>query len=273
MAASGKLPTLEQWINKLLASGKVAFSLPGVKKELPHYSDIAIKESLKRLSKKGNILSIHKGYYLIITPQYASRGVLPSQLFIDGLMKYLERPYYVGLLSAAAMYGAAHQQPQEFYVITTTPALRPTHKKTVKINYITKNSIPEKFLVQKKTEAGYIKVSSPELTALDLLWYEKRAGGLNRVGTILNELIEEFNAERIDQEFVSLNSATSVQRLGYMLENVVQGKEFADKLFSESKNANIKFYRTPLDGSEETQGYSSKNRWNVIVNTEIDIDE
>lgn len=33
-------------------------------------------------------------------------------------MKFLGQPYYVGLLSAAALHGAAHHQPQEFQVVT-----------------------------------------------------------------------------------------------------------------------------------------------------------
>ncbi len=273
MKANRESLSLEAWINGLLSRGKMSFSLAQLKKELHGHSEIAIKRSLDRLSKKGAILSIHKGYYLIIPAQYASRGVLPPQLFIDGLMKYLERSYYVGLLSAAAMHGAAHQQPQEFYVITTSPAMRSTHKKSIKINYITKSIIPDKYLDQKKTETGYIKVSSPELTALDLFRYEKHVGGLNRIGTILNELTEAFQIERINHELIKLSSASSIQRLGYILDIVLENQQYADKLFEASQKANVRFNRIPLDGEEETLGFSSANRWNIIVNTEIDIDE
>jgi hypothetical protein len=49
-------------------------------------------------------------------------------------MKYLGREYYVGLLNAAALHGSAHQQPQEFTVITNTSNLRNTLKKGIKIN-------------------------------------------------------------------------------------------------------------------------------------------
>lgn len=272
MIAESKYQSLESWINTLLSYGKMSFSLTQLKKELQGHSDIAIKRSLHRLSKKGVVLSIHKGYYLIIPPQYASRGVLPPQLFIDGLMKHLGKPYYVGLLSAAAIHGAAHQQPQEFYVVTTPPALRPTHKKSVKINYITKNAIQENYIEKKKTETGYIKVSSPELTALDLFQYGKRVGGLNRIGTVLNELTEEFRPERINYEFVKLSSVSSIQRLGYMLDYVLENQEYADKLFDECLKASVIFNRISLDGEEETLGFSSNNRWNIIANSEIDID-
>lgn len=264
---------LEEWLNKQLSMGKMSFSLSQLKKTLTGYSDIAIKRALNRLSKKGKVLSIYKGYYLIIPPQYASRGILPVNLFIDGLMNYMERKYYMGLLSAAAIHGAAHQQPQESYVITTPPPLRPTVRKGIRINYVIKNNIPESHIIQHKTETGYIKLSTPELTALDLLQYEKRSGGLDRIGTILNELIEAFDQENINRAFIRLGPASSIQRLGYMLEHVVEGEEYADKLFNTCQKAGLKFNRTPLEGSEPVQGFSSKNRWNIIVNTAIEIDE
>src|SRR5690606_8775061 len=111
---------------------------------------------------------IHKGYYLIINPQYASRGILPPSLFMDGLMKFLGRPYYVGLLNAASFHGAAHQQPQEYFVFTDFPALRTNKKRGVRINYISKKKIPAEFLEKKKTETGFIHISNPALTAIDL---------------------------------------------------------------------------------------------------------
>ena len=34
----------------------------------------------------------------------------PNDFYIDDLMRFLKREYYIGLFSAAALYGAAHQQ-------------------------------------------------------------------------------------------------------------------------------------------------------------------
>ena len=273
LSNNNKSPRLEDWINTLQSRGKLSFSLTQLREDLPEYSDVAIKRALHRMTKKGNIVSISKGYYLIIPPQYASRGILPPLMFIDGLMKYLERQYYVGLLSAAALHGAAHQQPQEFYVVITPPFLQPTEKKGLKINYITKTDIPEQFLVTKKTNTGYVKVSSPELTAFDLLYHQKRVGGLNRVGTILHELKEEFKIENINRDFVHLGSVSALQRLGYLLEKDMEGKEYADKLYRECKKADLTFHRIPLNDKSEAKGFTSDNRWNLITNFELEIDE
>ncbi|NGM73129.1 hypothetical protein G5B32_07720 [Sphingobacterium sp. SGL-16] len=69
-------------------------------------------------------------------------------------MKFLERPYYAGLLNAASFHGAAHQQPQEFFVFTNFPTLRPTSKKGIKINYISKSkSLPHSLRKEKRKPA------------------------------------------------------------------------------------------------------------------------
>src|SRR5690606_11121809 len=162
---------LKDWTKELQAKGKLAFSLRQAHAAFPELSEDAVKLALNRLSKKDKIASIYKGYYLIIPPQYSSKGILPPALYIDGLMQFLQRPYYMGLLSAAAYHGAAHQQPQEFFVVTSLSALRATERKGIKVNYISKNSINETLIENRKTESGYLKISSPALTATDLVQF------------------------------------------------------------------------------------------------------
>ncbi len=70
--------------------------------------------------------------------------------------------------------------------MTSFPAMRPTQKKGLKINYISIDEIPEILIEKRKTEAAYVNISSPILTAADLVHFEKRIGGLNRAATILN---------------------------------------------------------------------------------------
>jgi predicted transcriptional regulator of viral defense system len=264
---------LSDWVETLQRKGNYSFSLKQIKEDLSSYSEEAIKSSLRRLSKKNKIISIHKGYYLIIPPQYSMRGILPPSLFLDGFMKFLERPYYVGLLNAAAFFGAAHQQPQEYFVVTTFPVLRPTNKKGIKVNYISKKSFDSKLLIDRKTESGYLKVSSPILTAVDLIQFEKRVGGINRVATVLNELVEEIKAENFDSIFFDEVPATTIQRLGYLIEYEIGNITLADKLYISSLDHGIKYFRIPLKASSQTKGFSSLNRWKVIVNIEIEIDE
>jgi predicted transcriptional regulator of viral defense system len=237
---------LSDWIKNLESKGKQTFSLGTIQSEIRNQTATAIKRSLNRLSRKGKIVSIYKGFYAIIPPQYSMWGILPPTLFIDDLMRYLGRPYYVGLLSAAAFHGASHQSPQEVFVITNYPAIRPTKKKDIKINYVSKGEINEYLLEERKTEAGFLKISSPELTAVDLIRYEKRVGGLNRVAMVLGELAEAIKLEKITKEFVEQMPLTVVQRLGYLLESVLHAAKIADRLYERLLKLNAEFYPTPL---------------------------
>ncbi len=174
MISDSNYSRLEHWIEKCQAKGKLAFNLAELRHSFQSDTETALKRVLDRLSEKEKVVSIFKGYYIIIPPQYSSKGILPVAMFIDGLMKFLKRKYYVGLLNAAALHGASHQQPQEYFVITEYPVLRATNKKGLKINYIsTKQLPPETLLEKKKTETGYINISTPMLTAIDLINYEK----------------------------------------------------------------------------------------------------
>lgn len=273
MRLQSSQPRVEKWIDKQIAYGRNAFSLERAENELPQYSETAIKRSLNRLSRKGKIVSAHKGYYVIVTPQYSSRGILPPALFIDGLMRYLERPYYIGLLSAASFYGAAHQVPQEFFVFTTFPAMRPTVKKGTKINYITRREIPTNLLEERKTETGTVKISSPELTAADLLQHSKRIGGLNRVVEVLSELTDAIRIEKLNKEFIQFVPAAVIQRLGYLLETVIGAETIAEALYR-SADLNLEnFFPVPLSPTGRKRGFPVETRWNIIVNESIDSEQ
>lgn len=262
-----------KWIEKFQSFGKSAFSLDLLIHELPHYTAIGIKRSLSRLSAKGKIVSIYKGYYLIIPPQYASKGILPPAIFLDAFMNFLKRPYYLGLLNAAAFHGASHQQPQEFFVMTNLPVLRHTLKKGLKVNYISKKVIPEKQLEIKKTESGYLKISNPFLTATDLIQFENRVGGMSRVATVLNELAEVIKPEDFNVLFIEYVPVSALQRLGYILDIIIENKPLADALYEILIQNKAKMFRVPLKASAPIKGFSSDERWKVIVNTEIEIDE
>ncbi len=264
--------SISDWVEHLAARGRHSFSLKEVRDAFRDDTEAAIKLKLTRLAGKGKIISIHKGYYLIITPQYTSRGILPPSLFMDALMKFLGRPYYVGLLNAAAFHGAAHQQPQEYFVFTDFPALRTNKKKGVRINYISKKKIPAALLEKRKTETGFIHISNPALTAIDLVQFDKRIGGLDRAATVLNELAESISPEQFTESLLQTVPVAAIQRLGFLLD-VILKKGISTHLYEVSKKAELEFFRVPLKTSAPKAGFSSDERWKIIVNTEIEIDE
>lgn len=265
--------SIQSWVENLQSQGKYSFSLMLLQAQLTSLSDKAIKSALNRLSKKKLIASIHKGFYVIVTPQYKTKGILPPSLYLDVLMKELHRPYYVALLNAAAYHGASHQQPQEFFVVTTFPVLRPTLKKGLKVNYISKKELPEKLIETKNTEAGYLKISNPILTATDLIQFEKRVGGMNRVATVLYELADAIMPQDFNEHLLQNIPTTVLQRLGYLLDKVLDNQPLANALYDVLKQSNATLFRIALKPSVDAKGFSADDKWKVIVNTQIEIDE
>ncbi len=261
-----KYRSLEEFVNETRASGRYSFSWEGLKQNFD-LSDKALNQALFRLKQKGKIARVRKGFYAIITPEYSKYGMLPPHLFIDDLMKSVNKPYYVALFSAAALHGAAHQQPMEYYVITEKPALRDIRSDKLKVNFYVKKDWVEKDIVQRKTDAGFIQVSCPELTALDLLTYGNFS--INRVFTILEELIEEMKAPDLTRAARNYSQKASVQRLGYLMDKEIRNEKLSAALKRALKDDPL--FPVPLLKSSNVNGRPDPD-WKVIKNVNVESD-
>ena len=263
------------WVEDLPKRGKSVFSKQEVEKQFSSLSYYSIRNSLNRLAKKRKIQSVWRDFYAVILPEYGLKGIAPPIEYIDQLMKFLNKDYYISLLSAAALQGAAHQAPMEFFVITNSKILRDKQKDDIKINFVTKKNIPAPYIKQVMVSSGYVNVSCPELTAFDLIIYEKNIGGINRVATVLSELAEKLIIESISIDFLKSLNVAIIQRLGYLFD-LLGFEELANILFQKSEEANIQFRKYPLSVLSEKKNYADyqiNDKWKIIINEEIDIDE
>lgn len=76
---------------------------------------------------------------------------------------------------------------------------------------------------------------------MDLIFYQHEIGGLSRAGTVLDELAEDLDFERVSDGFFSFFPSTTVQRLGYMLDEVLGYKEIAEVLYKKGLQAGLSF--------------------------------
>lgn len=254
---------IESWLEELQSEGRYSFTLEELKRKF-EIAPEALRKSLQRLLNKGKVARLRKEFYLIVPPEYSSRGILPTLFYVNGLMKFLNRDYYVGLLSAAMLHGAAHQQPQDFYIVTKRPFLRDIRNKKINIRFSIKKNWNKEDIIEKKTDTGYIKVASPELTALDIVFFLESIGGLNRVATVLDELAENINPEKLASTAKRYGQITSVQRLGYLLEKTVSQKDKTEPLYEWLKTQT--FYTIYLKPGKKSKNMQTKNRWKVIKN-------
>ena len=109
--------TLSEYLEKIAASGKHYFLVSKLEEELGMNKN-SISASLSRMNKKNRLKMIKRGFGVIL----GGNGFEPHpSYYIDAMMKHLEARYYVGLLAAAAHWGASHQASMSYQVVVDKP--------------------------------------------------------------------------------------------------------------------------------------------------------
>lgn len=261
--------TVANYIKQLLSYEEYSFSLDELIVNIPK-SETSIKSELSRLIAKKEIVNLRKGFYLIITPRYSSAQKLPVQLYCEKLFKYLDRNYYVALFSAAKFWGASHQQVHRDYIITEKPTLNDISKNTINIRFFTTSSCIGKNIQIKKSDAGIFKVSSPALTIVDLIHHQSRLGGINRMLAVIEELSEELDKPDLTELLNWYPNKSTLQRFGFLLEELGVKKEFQDLLFTHLKKTN--FFPVLLTPKSDEKPGAVNNKWKVDVNINLESD-
>lgn len=252
--------TAAQYIDHLASLGRYSFTTEEAVRALGG-SLSAVRAALRRLLRKGEIAVPFRGFYVVVPPELRRLGCVPGDQFLDELMSHLGEPYYAGLLSAAEYYGAAHHSPQQLQVITerNRPAVDCGQVQIVFIARSNADEIPVQLF---NTPRGTIRVSTPEATALDLVGYPEHCAGLDNVATVLAELAESLDSDRLAGA-ARLSPIPWAQRLGYLLDHL-GASEAADALagFVADKAPHV----TPLAPAVPIKGTPRDPRWKVAVN-------
>lgn len=207
---------LSEYIEEKLKKGAITFTKSEAIKSLG-CSDFAFMRAAQRLQKKGHIVRPVSGFYVIVEIEFRDAGGPIPIYFIDKLMRYLELPYYVGLLSAAKYHGATHQAVFETQVIVPKPISKIKYGKNC-IQFVT-NKFTEKIPKESlKTPHGDVLISTPEATLVDLVRYHKKSAGYSHVATVILEMNEKINGAKLSAVASIYNDIPLIQRVGYLLE-------------------------------------------------------
>jgi predicted transcriptional regulator of viral defense system len=257
---------LAAFVEDLQARGRYTFTRTEAASALER-SDAALRAALRRLKQRGRIASPRRGFYVLIPLEYREAGSPPASWFIDDLMRFLGQPYYVGLLSAAAVHGAAHQQPMAFQVVTDRPT-RPARTGRVRIEFHMRRHLESTPVLSVQTETGSMRVSTPEATAYDLVRFAPAAGHLSNVATVLGELAEKLDPIVL-VELAPSYAVPEVQRLGFLLERVGEPALAASlAAWLESRR-----HRPVLLAPRQAGGEVPPDpRWRVIPNEPVEAD-
>lgn len=254
------------WLDMLQATGRVAFSTNQAQAALST-SAVATQAALRRLKARGKIADPMRGFHVIVPPEYRVLGCRPAEQFMPELMAYLDQPWHVGLLSAAALLGAAHQVPQRLQVVVGQ-ARRAIVCGGVQVDFVVRRDVAQTPTLPRNTATGVLTVATPEATAIELVAYPERCGYLGNVATVLRDLAERLDAALLLAEARRV-PLPWVQRLGFLLE-LAEAGEVAEPLQGLVRPQTLV---VPLATWRPMTGAPRNARWRLAINELVEVDQ
>ncbi len=209
-----------------------------------------------------------RGLWVPVPPEYRGWGGPPAVEFLGALMRYFEADYYLGWLSAAALFGAAHHAPQVTQVATSR-LVRDRQVGRVRLQFHTRSNLHLLPTTAHLARSGPVRVSIPEVTALDLAADLSVSGGLDNVATVIVDLADQAGLEVPQMTELAQHYSPAVgRRLGWILDEFteVEGLDMLQKVV-----AAVAPTPSLLDSLSPSRGAVS-HRWNVRINTEVEVD-
>lgn len=260
---------LSAYMDRLLSNGQVAFTSDEAKQALG-LKHRAFLDAAERQQRQQRLIGLRHGFYVVVPPQYLSWGAPPPTWYIDDLMRHEGHAYYVALLKAAELHGATHQAVMEFQVATEKrlPRIR-AGRSLITFHYRKNIAAVQNGIEKRKTETGYMNISSPELTVLDLVRYPRASGGIDNIATIIADLGGKLDVAKL-AGLARQFELSVIQRLGYLLARFGNG-ERSERLYRSLPEGtalpwvelepargkrNVPFTSTPVQEDE---------RWRIIV--------
>jgi predicted transcriptional regulator of viral defense system len=200
-------------------AGRLMLTTEDIAGALPDLSPKALRQALFRQQQRGRITRVARGIgqWLIVPLMHAASGAPPLETWLHRfLSKVLEEPYYVGLLSAAESYGVSP------YATTVTQVMVAHQRRSIIVGrqhivFHTRANIVDLPTRWHETSEGRFRISTPELTLLDLVRRQDIVGGLGRVIDVINELAVYATADGLQAALEAAKDVPNAQRLGTLL--------------------------------------------------------
>jgi hypothetical protein len=251
----------EAFIDKLLTLGRVGFSLNELLED-SGLSTVAAKNQLRRLFGKVTRVSPRQQFFLIISPEHRAMGAPPAIWWLQDYFIWLGRPYYLALQSAASEFGSNPQALQVTQVMTDRPR-REIKLGRVQVRFFVKNDIGRTPTQQLPQAPAPLCISTPEATALDLVRYADRIGGIDRAAETIAPLLPQLRVRELERVLNAENTLPIAQRLGFIFE-FLGAKRPADAVH---KWLPKKMIAVALSATSNKRGnYQLVERWQILNN-------
>src|SRR6185437_3172905 len=206
---------LQRLVEEFQAAGRLTFSVGDLCQRGIERNG-ALLAAIRRYAATGAIrrISPRSDFFIIVPPEFRAMGAPPVEWWLGDYMAHLKTPYYVGLLSAAALHGSAHFAVMETQVVVPG-AMRPLSVGRVRVRFFVKAAVTAAPVETRSNLWGAVEVSTPEATLLDLLRYNR---SIERTALIVGDLAKKCRPADLRKALDAANDPPSAQRLGYLFE-------------------------------------------------------
>jgi predicted transcriptional regulator of viral defense system len=180
-----KAPHAADWA---LSQGMGALTTPQIAGLLgvpPHQ----VPQRLAAPKSRGEWVCPARGLWVPVPPEYRAWGGPPGLELVPLLAGFLKFGCYIGWMSAAALHGAAHQAAQVVQ-IAASRRVRDRDVGRARLRFNTRPAAQTLPTVEHVVRTGAVRVSSPELTALDLAADIRLGANIDNVATVIVELTQ-----------------------------------------------------------------------------------
>lgn len=249
-------------LSSLAEQGQNIFTLRDIMREADASYGYA-KVIADRLRKKGWLIQISRGKYLIVPLEAGKRSEYTEHEFV--IASHLVTPYYVGYWSALNYHGLTEQIPITVYVATTK---RRKERKILDTRYQFITLIKRKFFGYNEEAIAHtqVNISDMEKTLCDCLDHPEYCGGISEASKALWNGKKRISWQKVVDYGVRMGNSAILRRLGFLLEllGVSLPSQVENKLTENLKKGYVK-----LDPLEPREGrYSTE--WGLVVNVPQD---
>ena len=262
--------SFRDWVLGLPAQGRFTFTTAEARAQQSGVSTAGTAAAIDRAKADRIIVSPIRGFHVVLPLEDRGAGTPSWRLFLDPLMTHLATPYYVGLLTAAAIHGASAQAAQAVQVVTPGPR-RPVRVGRLAIEFVVRRSAAQAPVELITTPSGRVRVASPEVVGLDLVRYPTHAGGWGNVLTVLRDLSPSMLRTGMRKAFAIEPSTPDLQRLGHLLGRV--GADDVATVVADELKGRRTSWVSLSPGDPAAPGPVERDpRWRVVVNVQPEVD-
>jgi predicted transcriptional regulator of viral defense system len=235
-----------QLLEKVIVQYGHIVSFSDLKKVFGEYQDLELRQKIARLAKRGWLVRIKKGLYVVVSD---ITSLSSSNVSLLRITQALNQNSYISLSSALYYYGLIDQLLHTITAITTT---RTRHYQFQGFTF-SFSKVRKDFYFgfsEKRVEGKLTKIAELEKVVLDYLYLKKDAYSLNILWEILTTRTDEFDFARL-QEYALRCNLTLRRITGFLLEKFdmdstklyksVKDRQGYSRLTSESGDFNAKW--------------------------------